>query len=115
MGNYREIILDAWEYSNSTEILAPSQLESVICLLDIKGKDRRIINNLRPITLSNCDLKFITKTYTTRLNKVLVKIIHPSQTAYIANRQVHDCRQLTPATEKGIQTETTTKRIRQIE
>jgi hypothetical protein len=67
-----------------------SQKEAMICLLDKKGKDRRIINNLRPITLSNCDLKLITKTYTTRINKILSRIISPNQTAYVPGRQVHD-------------------------
>ncbi len=85
-----KIILEAWEYSISKGTLPASQKESVICLLEKKGKDKRIINNLRPITLSNCDLKLITKTYTTRINKILNRILLPNQTAYLTGRQVHD-------------------------
>jgi hypothetical protein len=96
-GLYKEIwdiagpvILDAWNFSLDTGLLAESQRDAIICLLEKKGKDRRIINNLRPITLSNCDLKIITKTYTTRMNKILSRIISNNQTAYIPGRQVHD-------------------------
>lgn len=84
------IILKAWEYSLEIGELAPSQKESAICLLDKKGKDRRIISNLRPITLSNCDLKIITKIYTKRLDPILNTIINPNQSAYLSGRQVHD-------------------------
>jgi len=56
-------ILEAWNYSLLTGCLSESQRSLMICLLEKKGKDRRLINNLRPITLSNCDLKLITKTY----------------------------------------------------
>lgn len=84
------IILKAWEHSLKTGHLAPSQKESVVCLLDKKGKDRRHIGNLRPITLSNCDLKLITKTYTTRINCILGRILCNNQTAYLKGRQVHD-------------------------
>jgi len=84
------IIIKAWEHSLATGHLAPSQKESAICLLDKKGKDRRHIGNLRPITLSNCDLKLITKTYTTRINTILGRILCNNQTAYLKGRQVHD-------------------------
>lgn len=84
------IILDAWKYSMETGLLAPSQRESVICLLTKKGKDKRLVSNLRPITLSNCDLKFITKLYTKRINLILSKIISINQSAYVNGRQVHD-------------------------
>lgn len=83
-------IVEAWNYSIATGQLPESQRSSMICLLEKKGKDRRIINNLRPITLSNCDLKLITKTYTTRMNSIVNKILGPEQTAYLPGRQVHD-------------------------
>jgi hypothetical protein len=84
------IILNAWNYSLTTGTLAPSQQESAICLLEKKGKDKRLVSNLRPITLSNCDLKFITKLYTKRIDCILNKIIGPTQGAYLSGRQVHD-------------------------
>jgi hypothetical protein len=67
-----------------------SHRDSVICLLEKKGKDRRYINNLRPISLSNCDIKVITKALTHKFCNILPAIIHPMQAAYVAGRQVHD-------------------------
>jgi hypothetical protein len=84
------IILNAWNYSLIIGSLAPSQKESAICLLEKKGKDKKLVGNLRPITLSNCDLKFITKLYTKRIDCILNKIIGPTQGAYLSGRQVHD-------------------------
>ena len=48
------------------------------------------VKNWRPITLSNCDLKLITKCYTRRLTLALEPIISPMQTAYIKGRQITD-------------------------
>ncbi len=84
------VILNSWLFALQTGLLSPSQRNASVCLLEKKGKDKRIINNLRPITLSNCDLKLITKTYTTRINKILSRIISNNQTAYLPGRQVHD-------------------------
>jgi hypothetical protein len=84
------IILEAWYQSEKTGSLSESQKTAVVCLLEKKGKDKRCINNLRPITLSNCDLKLITKTYTSRINNILNRILETNQTAYLPDRQVHD-------------------------
>ncbi len=87
---YSLYLMNSWNYGLSQGCLAPSHRESVICLLEKKGKDRRYINNLRPISLSNCDIKVITKAITAKLNLITPKLIHPMQAAYIPNRQVHD-------------------------
>ncbi len=87
---YSSILLESWSHGLITGELAPSHRESVICLLEKKGKDRRYIQNLRPISLSNCDIKIITKALTARFNQITNMIIHPMQSAYVPNRQVHD-------------------------
>jgi hypothetical protein len=84
------IILDAWNYSILTGNLAPSHVESVITLLPKEGKDRRDIKNWRPITLSNCDSKIITKAISIKMSKDLDLIIDKSQTAYVPGRSVMD-------------------------
>ena len=84
------LVLEAWKYSNEKGELSRDQLLSSIMLLEKKGKNTEYLNNLRPITLTNCDLKIITKTFATRMSKVLEEIIHESQTAYIPGRYVHD-------------------------
>ncbi len=83
-------LLKSWEYSKVVGILPQSQRRSTITLLPKEGKDIAQIGNWRPITLTNCDLKIVTKTIANRVSKVLNKIISPTQTAYITGRVVHD-------------------------
>jgi len=84
------IILKAWQYSVEKGILPNSHLESVITLLPKEGKDTGDIKNWRPITLSNCDSKIITKAISMKTSKVLESIIDHSQTAYVPGRSVSD-------------------------
>jgi hypothetical protein len=84
------VILSAWKHSLNTGNLPPSHLESVITLLPKEGKDTKDIKNWRPITLSNCDSKIITKAISLKTSKVLESIIDPSQTAYVPGRSVAD-------------------------
>ena len=87
---YAELLINSWNYGVQTGCLASSHRESVICLLPKKGKDPRHVNNLRPISLSNCDIKIITKALARRINKLLSQSLSPHQTAYIPGRLVHD-------------------------
>ena len=84
------IILNSWKYSIEMGHLPPSQLESAITILPKEGKDLGDIKNWRPITLSNCDLKIITKAISNRMAGILDQIIHESQTAYVPGRSVAD-------------------------
>jgi len=84
------ILLDAWNYSVEKGVLPPSHEESVITLLPKDGKDAGDIKNWRPITLSNCDSKIITKALANKMSVVLDSIIDYSQTAYIPGRAVAD-------------------------
>jgi len=54
-------VLSAWTYSIQIKETSPSQKLSIISLLEKKGKDKTKIENLRPISLSNCDIKICTK------------------------------------------------------
>ena len=83
-------LLEAWKYSTNIKILPLDQRVSAITLLPKQGKSPDRIENWRPITLTNCDLKIFTKLLSNRVSKVLDKLIHPSQTAYIPGRVVHD-------------------------
>ncbi len=84
------ILLNAWKYSMITKKLTNSHSESVITLLPKEGKDVKDIKNWRPITLSNCDAKIITKAMSIRTAGVLESIIDTSQTAYDPGRSVTD-------------------------
>jgi hypothetical protein len=61
------IILESWRYSVENGTMPPSHLESMITLLPKEGKDTSDIKNWRPITLSNCDSKIITKALALRM------------------------------------------------
>jgi exonuclease III len=83
-------LLNAWNYSLEKGNLPTSNLESVITLLPKQGKDAGDVKNWRPISLSNCDSKIITKAISIRVSKVLSSIIDSSQTAYVPTRSVMD-------------------------
>jgi hypothetical protein len=84
------IIIKSWNYSLSSEQLPPSHLESIITLLPKEGKNAGDIRNWRPITLSNCDAKIITKALAMKMSKILDTIIDTSQTAYVPGRSITD-------------------------
>ena len=52
-------------------------------MIEKPNKDKRFIQNWRPISLLNIDQKIISKALATRLQKVLPFLIGPEQTAYI--------------------------------
>ncbi len=84
------LLLGAWEYSVEKGLLPDDQRTSCITLIPKEGKNPDKIENWRPITLTNCDLKIFTKLYSERVAKKLDKLISPAQTAYIPGRVVHD-------------------------
>jgi len=84
------ILLNAWKHSVLTGKLSDGQRLSTITLLPKEGKDKVKIENWRPITLTNCDVKIFTKLLSKRVSNVLHKIVISTQTAYIPGRQVTD-------------------------
>jgi hypothetical protein len=84
------ILKEAWDYSIEIGSTPDSHRESVITILPKEGKDHKDIKNWRPITLTNCDAKIITKTLAMRINPLLNSIIDPAQTAYVPGRSVMD-------------------------
>jgi len=85
-----DIILKAWNHSIKIGQTSQSQQEAIINLLKKKGKDKSELINLRPISLSNCDIKICTKTIALRTNCVLEKLLSDTQTGYVPGRQVTD-------------------------
>jgi hypothetical protein len=49
------------------------------------------INDYRPISLTNCCLKFLTKMAADRLQEVIIQCLHKNQYGFIKNRTIHDC------------------------
>ncbi len=84
------LILEAWDFSNKIGETSNSQKESIITLLEKKGKDKSVLENLRPISLSNCDIKLCTKALAIRTGNVLHKLVDANQAGYVPGRQVTD-------------------------
>ena len=68
-------IYESWKQSCECVIMPPSHSESIIILIPKEGKDAGDITNWRPITLSNCDAKIITKALAIRMSGFLNEII----------------------------------------
>ena len=84
------LLCDAWNHSLVIGKLPESHKLSYLKLIPKVGKDQRHLNNWRPITLSNCDHKLITKTYATRMCESVVTSIKGRQTAYLKGRLIND-------------------------
>ena len=89
MSELLPIVLNAWNYSQVTKTLPQSQLSSCISLIPKVGKDKHEIKNWRPISLSTCDLKIITKSMSLKIGKYLSEIIHDSQMGYVPGRDIN--------------------------
>ena len=87
---FGRILLDAWNYSLSTGKLPQSHKVSFLKLIPKAGKDAKRLTNWRPITLSNCDHKIITKVYARRVSAKIEKCIEERQTAYLKGRLIND-------------------------
>jgi hypothetical protein len=84
------LILEAWNFSLRTGVLPPSHKTSLLRLIPKAGKDHKLLKNWRPITLSNCDHKLITRLYNNRLLNAIGHKIGEVQTAYIKGRSISD-------------------------
>ena len=87
---FGRLLCEAWKYSLERKCLPPSHKSSFLKLIPKAGKDKTKLTNWRPITLSNCDHKLITKTYARKLSEKVASKICGNQTAYLKNRLIND-------------------------
>lgn len=87
-----ELIKDSFfsclEFSLEEGILTEGQRLGVITLLPKKDLDKSIINNWRPITLLNSDVKIISKAIAKRLQFCVRDVVSADQTGFIRGRSI---------------------------
>ena len=86
--------IDSANYSFRVGELSPSQKQAVLTLLEKMDKDKRSIQNWRPISLLNVDAQIISKVLATRLKKVISFLVTSDQTAYIPGRFIGESARL---------------------
>ena len=79
-GMYQEVI-------NSGQ-LGRSSRRGIVTLIPKRNRDPRRMESLRPLTLLNCDDKFLAKAMATRIKKVLPDIVGEEQTGFMESRQI---------------------------
>ena len=72
-------------HSYAEKSLSPSQKLSILTILHKKG-DRQLLNNYRPLSLTNTDYKIIAFVLARRLQKIVNRVISNDQSAYIKGR-----------------------------
>ena len=82
----KTMVMEAINEIFMTGKMKSSLKESITVLLPKKGKDKREIENLRPISLLEVIYKIITKALSLRLEKVLPRCINENQTGFIKGR-----------------------------
>ena len=83
-----EPLITSLNYSHKNLELSPSQKQSVITLILKPHKDKMNLQNYRPISLLNVDVKICSKALAARVKKVIDEIIHNDQHAFIKGRSI---------------------------
>lgn len=86
----RDLLFDVFLECFHNNILASTMKQGLITLIPKPGKDARQIDNLRPITLLNCDYKVLAHIFANRLKEGLDQIISESQSGFMKGRSIHN-------------------------
>ena len=86
-------VYDSFMEAKTVGTLSPTQRQALIKLIAKKDRDKRFIENWRPISLLNVDTKILSKTIATKLKTVLPTLVKSDQTAYVPGRFIGEsCR-----------------------
>ena len=85
-----EMMVDCFNYSFNIGTLTTTQNQVCITLLEKPDKDVRLIENWRPISLINVDAKICSKALCNRMKKLMPKLIHPNQSAFVKGRTIDE-------------------------
>lgn len=86
----RNLLFKAIQECIDKKELMPSMKQGLIALIPKHGKDKRILDNLRPITLLNTDYKLLFGLIAARMKKGLTQIISETQSGFLGGRSIHN-------------------------
>jgi hypothetical protein len=66
-------------------------INSLVIALIPKKENLESVNDYRPISLLNYSLKCITKILSSRLQRVILQLVHSNQYGFIKRRTIQDC------------------------
>ena len=89
-----EIFVDSASEATEKGHLSSSQIQAIIKLITKKVRDMRFIQNWRLTSLTNVDVKIISKATSEKLSRVLPDLISSKQAAYVKNRHIGGSRRL---------------------
>jgi hypothetical protein len=82
----KDLLFKALKDCFESNSLLPTMKQGLIILIPKSNKDKRFIDNLRPITLLNVDYKILTSAIANRLKFRLSQVISETQSGFIKGR-----------------------------
>lgn len=86
----RNLVFKAIKECIEEKVLLATMKQGLITLIPKAGKDRRILDNLRPITLLNTDYKILSGVIAARLKEGISSIISETQSGFLKGRLIHN-------------------------
>ena len=86
----KSFLMDSYNYSFENNLLSLDQRRALLVLIPKGTKDKRELQNWRPISLLDVDYKILAKVLAKKLQQVITKIISPDQAGYIKGRYIGD-------------------------
>lgn len=86
----KDLIFHMLKEISELHILPTTMKQGIITLIPKPGKNPKLIDNLRPITLLNNDYKILTHIYANRLKTGISQIISETQSGFLKGRSIHN-------------------------
>ena len=81
-----DFMVNSFNEAHDNKEMSSSQRQTIISLIEKKGKERSYFENWRPLSLTNVDAKIASKVVAARIIPVLPEIITSTQTGYVKGR-----------------------------
>lgn len=86
----RQLVFNAIQECIERKELMTTMKQGLIILIPKHGKDKRLLDNLRPITLLNTDYKLLSGVIAARIKKGVSQIINETQSGFLSGRSIHN-------------------------